>query len=65
MRPRPRPTGRMERSGCPYVRPSVCPSEDQVKIFVKGRISVPINGSKFIFHMRMYLYETNRNIQEP
>ena len=30
---------------------------DQVKIFVQGRISRPINGSKLIFHMRMYLYE--------
>ena len=34
----------------------------KVKIFVQGRIS--INGCKFIFHMRMYLYETSRNIQE-
>ena len=46
---------------CAYVRPSV----DQVKMFVQGSISRPINGSKLIFHMRMYLYETNRNIQEP
>ena len=38
---------------------------DQVKIFVQGRTSRPINGSKLIFHMRMYLYETSRNIQEP
>ena len=45
----------------PYVRPSV----DQVNIFVQGRISRPIDGSKLIFHMRMYLYETNRNIQQP
>ena len=37
----------------------------KVKIFVQGRIARPINGSKLIFHMRMYLYETNRNIQEP
>ena len=37
----------------------------KVKIFVHGRISRPINGSKLIFHMRMYLCETSRNIQEP
>ena len=37
----------------------------KVKIFVQGRISRPINGSKLIFHMRMYLYENSRNIQEP
>ena len=37
----------------------------KVKIFVQGRISRLINGSKLIFHMRMYLYETSRNIQEP
>ena len=59
--PRPRPTGGIERLGCPYVHPSV----DQVKIFVQGSISRPINGSKLIFHMRVYLYETSRNIQEP
>ena len=35
------------------------------KIFVQGRISRPINGSKLIFHIRIYLYETSRNIQEP
>ena len=46
---------------CPYV----CPSVDQVKIFVQGRISRSIDGSKLIFHMRMYLYQTSRNIQEP
>ena len=34
-----------------YIRPSV----DQVKIFVQGGISRPVNGSKLIFHMRMYL----------
>ena len=55
------PAGGIERSGCAYVRPSV----DQVKFFVQDRISRPINGSKFIFYMRMYLYETSRNIQEP
>ena len=36
-----------------------------VKIFVQVRISRPANGSKLIFHIRMYLYETSRNIQEP
>ena len=35
------------------------------KIFVQGRISRFFNGSKLIFHMRMYLYETSRNKQEP
>ena len=54
------PLGGIERSGCPYV----CASVDQVKIFVQGRISKPINGSKLIFHLRMYLYETSRNIQK-
>ena len=44
---------------------SVSPSIDQVKIFVQGRILRPINGSKLIFHTRMYLYETSRKIQEP
>ena len=34
------------------VRPSLCPSEDQVKIFGQGRISRPINGSKLIFDMK-------------
>ena len=31
---------------------SVRPSVDQVRSFVQGRISRPINGSKLIFHMR-------------
>ena len=53
--------GGIECSGCVYIRPSV----DQVKIFVQGRISRPINGSKLMFHMRMFLCETSRNIQEP
>ena len=35
-----------------------------VKIFGQGRISRPVNSSKLIFHMRMYLYETSRNIQD-
>ena len=37
----------------------------KVNILVQGRISRPINGSKLIFHMRMYVYEISRNIQEP
>ena len=37
----------------------------KVKIFVQGRILSSTNGSKLIFHIRMYLYETSRNIQEP
>ena len=37
----------------------------KVKIFVQARILSSTNGSKLIFHMRMYLYETSRNIQEP
>ena len=61
MQQRPRPAGGIERLGCPYV----CTSIDQVKIIVQGRISRPINGSKLIFHIRMYLCETSRNIQEP
>ena len=36
----------------------------KVKIFVQGRILSSTNGSKLIFHMKMYLYETSRNIQE-
>ena len=34
----------------------------KVKVFVQGRISRPINGSKLIFHMRMYLYETSKSM---
>ena len=68
MPPRPRPAGGIERSDCPYVRTSVRtyvrPSVDKVKIFVLGRIKRPITSSKS-FHMRMYLYERSRNIQEP
>ena len=37
----------------------------KVEIFVQGRISRHINGSKLIVHMRMYLHETSRIIQEP
>ena len=37
----------------------------KVNIFVHARISRPINSFKLIFHMRMYLYETSRNIKEP
>ena len=65
MPPQPRPAGGIERSGCTYVRAYVHPSVDQVKVFVQGRISRTINDSKLIFHMRMYLYETSRNMQEP
>ena len=66
MPPRPRPAGGIERLGCPYARTSLRTSSvDQVKCFVQGRISRPINASKLIFHMRMYLHETSRNIQEP
>ena len=66
MPPRPRPAGGIERSGCPYVRTSVHPSVRRPGyIFVQGRISRPINGRKLIFHLRMYLYETSRNIQDP
>ena len=61
MPPRPRSAGGIDRSGCSYVLQCV----DLVKIFVQGRISRPINGSKLIFHMRVYLYETSRNIQGP
>ena len=32
----------------------------QVKIFVQGRISRSINGSKLIFHMSLYLYGTKK-----
>ena len=61
MSPRPRPAWGKGRSGCRYVGLSV----DQVEIFVHGRISRHINGSKLIFRIRMYLYETSRNMQEP
>ena len=47
------------------VHTCVHPSKNQVKGFAQGRISRPINGSKLIFRMRMYLYETSRNMQEP
>ena len=67
MPPQPRPAGGIGRSGCPYVRTSVHvrPSVDQVKMAVQGRISRPINDRKLIFHVRMYLYESGRNIQDP
>ena len=58
---RPRLARGIERLVCPYFHPSV----GQVKTFVQGRVSRPINGSKLIFYMRMYLHETSRNIQEP
>ena len=37
----------------------------KVKIFVQGRILSSTNGSKLIFHLRMYLYEASRNIEDP
>ena len=39
----------------------------KVKFFVQGRILSSTNGSKWIFHMGMYmyLYEASRNMQEP
>ena len=37
----------------------------KVKIFVQGRMLSSANGSKLIFHMRKYPYETSRTIQEP
>ena len=37
----------------------------KVKIFVQVRILSSTNGSRLIFYMRMYLYETSRNMQEP
>ena len=58
--PAPRPSGVHRPFGL-----SVRPYVDRVNIFVQGRISRPINGSKFIFNMSMYLYETSRNIQKP
>ena len=36
----------------------------KVKIFVPCRFSRPINGSKLILHMRVYLCEVSRNIQQ-
>ena len=36
----------------------------EVKIFVQGRISISVNGSKLLFHL-MYNYEISRNILEP
>ena len=35
------------------------------QIIKEGRILSSTNGGKLIFHSRMYLYETSRNIQEP
>ena len=59
--PQPWPARGIELSGFPYVRLSL----DQVKIFVQGRISRPINGSKLILHKRIYLYETSRKLLAP
>ena len=61
---KPRPAS-IERSGCPYMCTSVRPSVvDQVKIFVQGSISRPINGSKLIYHLRMHLYQP-AGMKEP
>ena len=63
---RPRPAGGIEIWVVRLcVRLYVHPSIGQVNIFVQGRISRPIDDSKLIFHVMMYLYETSRNIQEP
>ena len=56
---RPRPAGDIERSGCPYVRTSVH------RFVFKVESQDLLIGSKLIFHMRVYLYETSRNTQEP
>ena len=53
---RPRGLGPPGAQSIQVVRTCVCPSVDQVKIFVSRNI----NGSKLIFQMRMYLYETSR-----
>ena len=45
-----------DKTGTHY-SPWVDMSVDQVNIFVQGRISRPINGSKLIFHMSMYLWD--------
>ena len=34
----------------------------KVKIFVLCRIPRPINGSKLIYHIRIYLYETSHDL---
>ena len=49
------------------VRACVHPYVDQGENFGRGRILRPINVSKWTFYMGvyMYVYETNRNIQEP
>ena len=60
----PRPAAGIEHSGCPSVRISISPSEDQGKIFVQGRISRSIKGSQLLVHVSMYLYDTSRNIKE-
>ena len=67
MTPRPRPAGVIEHLGFPYVHTSVHASvspETRLRFLCQDRISRPIDGMKLIFHMRIYLYETSRNIQE-
>ena len=59
----PRGLGPMRAESVRVVRIYGRPSEDKVKVIVQGTISRPINGSKLLFHLRMYLYETSRNIQ--
>ena len=36
----------------------------KVTVFIQGRTVNSTNGSKLIFHMRMYLYKYSRIIQE-
>ena len=50
-------------SGCPLT--SDFGQIIKVRIFVQDRILTSTNGSKLIFHIRMYLCETIRYIQEP
>ena len=61
----PRPARGVGCSGYPYIRTSVCPSIWRPEIFGQSRISRFINGSKLIFQMRIYPYETSTNTQEP
>ena len=72
---RPRPAGGIECSGLSvrftYVGTSVRPSvrsKIRLRFFTKVESQIKIKnvyGCKLIFHMRIYLYETSRNIQEP
>ena len=60
MPPWPRPAGGIECLGCLSVRTSV----DQVNIFVQGRISRPINGSKLILFQDADMSKENIIIYE-